>query len=140
MKSTDPLLFHAFGQSAFVSIDSINPDFVHFTIASRTETMPYADFLHQWGAAPYDNEGRTIAMVIHPLHFILSNLRQLHYGEHCNVEIVARWQERNATHYRVHDSFGGCHTYRFEQDGTVSRSEHESFEFVARLEPQASAA
>lgn len=133
MKSTDTLLFYAFGQPAFVSIDSINPDYVQFTLAGREETMPYADFLHQWGAAPYDNEGRTIAMVIHPLHFILSNLRQLHYGEHCNVEIVARWQERNAAHYRVHDSFGGCHTYRFEQDGKVSRSEHESFEFVARF-------
>ena len=129
MKSTDPLLFHVFGQSAFVSIDSINPDFVHFTVASRMETLLYTDFLQQWGGAPYDDK-YTIANVLQPLHFILTNIRQLHYDECCSVELVAQWQERNGQHYRVHDSFGGVWTFRFEQDGAVRRSEHESWESV----------
>ena len=139
IKSTDTLLFYAFGQPATVHIDSINPDYVHFTLAGHTRTIPFADFQNQWGGAPCDEDNTPISHRLHPLHFTLMHLRQIHYGEQIDVTIVARWKEKNATHYRMHDSFGGSHTYCFHEDGLVTRSEHESYEFVTRLNPYCAA-
>ena len=51
--------------------------------------------------------------------------------------ILAEWQERNAAHVRanhsirIQDAFGGCHTFRFEEDGRVFVSEHTTWQQIA---------
>lgn len=142
MKSTDTFVYYAFGMPCSVHIDSINPDYIHVKHPNGNEdTVLCADFLQTWGGCPTgESDEPSIAAKLYPLHFALCDQRQIHYGEHCNVEIVAQWRERNATHYRVHNSLGGALTYSFEQEGRICRSEHEQWEFAAKMEPAIAAA
>lgn len=56
--------------------------------------------------------------------------------------ILAEWQERASAYVRashsvhVQDDFGGCHTFRFQQDGRVFISEHATWQQVATTRPE----
>lgn len=53
--------------------------------------------------------------------------------------ILAEWQERNAAHIRIQDNFGGCHTFRFEQEGRAFVSEHATWQQIATTCPEIAA-
>lgn len=53
--------------------------------------------------------------------------------------ILAEWQERNAAHVRIQDDLGGCHTFRFEQEGRVFMSEHATWDQIATTRPEIAA-
>ena len=123
-------------------------DAVVFRVPGRrdNDTLPAADFLAQFGDAPADGdrpELGTIGDRIHRARIISRALHDLYTldDEHQQpgFTILAEWQERNAAHVHIQDVFGGCRTFRFEQEGRVFMSEHATWQQIATTRPEIAA-
>ena len=106
------------------------------------ESIELDDFLFQFGPCLLDcdsPENGTIGERLSLIHAISQDLHDLYTMEADHLRpdftVLAEWQENNSHHIRIQDAFGGSYTYRFCQDGRVSRSFKHDWELVAKLEP-----
>lgn len=137
--------FYLFGQLAeaeYIAADNT----ISFRLPQWRETSqaPYnaADFIRLFGPCmlhPDFPEQGTIGEKLSRIHVISQDLHDLYTmgADHLRPDftVLAEWQENNSHHIRVQDAFGGSYTYRFSQDGRVSRSFKHDWELVAKLEP-----
>ena len=82
---------------------------------------------------PSDHRLQVIFQTLHDLYTMGDDHQQAAFA------ILAEWQERNAAHIRVQDDFGGCHTFRFEQEGRVFMSEHATWQQITTTRPEIAA-
>ncbi len=96
-----------------------------------------ADFIEQFGPClihPDHPESGTIGERLSRIHAISQDLHDLYTmgDDHLRPDftVLAEWQENNSCHVRIQDAFGGSYTYRFSQEGRVSRSYKQDWELV----------
>lgn len=105
-----------------------------------------ADFIQHFGACMIDPdypESGTIGERLSRIHAISNDLHDLYTmgDDHQRpaFQMLAEWNENNSRHVRIQDAFGGSFTYRFDQDGRVSRSYKQEWELVADVAPMVAA-
>lgn len=104
------------------------------------------DFIQQFGLCMIDPdypETGTIGERLLRIHAISQDLHDLYTtgDDHHRpaFQILAEWQENNSRYIRIQDAFSSSYTYRFAQDGRVSRSYKQDWELVADFAPMAAA-
>jgi len=147
MSSTSRFLFYIFGFLAEAEYIAANST-VSFRLPQWQEDnqAAIADFIQQFGSCMIDPdypESGTIGERLARIHAISQDLHDLYTtgDDHHRpaFQILAEWQENNSRHVRIQDDFGGSYTYRFAQDGRVSRSYKQDWELVADVAPMAAA-
>jgi hypothetical protein len=130
-------VFYLFGSLAEAAYNA-DDDTIKVTLPIKTtmEALPPDDFFCRWGTAFIDPdfpEYGTIGERLYRTRTISKVLQKDYYGKPTKFSILAEWQEQNQYCVRIGPHY---ETYRFAQDGKVTRSCHQDWETVAFNEPQ----
>lgn len=138
LSSSSRFLFHIFGHLAEAEYIAASAT-VAFRLPQWQEDnqADITDFIQHFGSCAIDPDypdGGTIGERLSRIHAISQDLHDLYTMENDHhrpaFQILAEWQENNSHHIRIQDAFGGAYTYRFCQDGRVSRSYKQDWELV----------
>lgn len=143
LSSTSRFPFYFFGLLAEVEyLPQNNAVSYRLPQWSDDSQIDAADFIQQFGSCLIDcdfPEIGTIGERIFRIHIISQDLHDLYTmgDDHFRpaFRILAEWRENNFYCVRVQDDFGGSFTFRFAENGKITRSSHEDFVTVADITP-----